>query len=185
MFLPLIGLAAVLVIPSGKADSALAIVRTGTPTVGRTPVTGVRSHIIADSIVVEKGKRTLTLYQTGIPVRTYRIALGAQPVGDKVKRGDGKTPEGLYFVDYKNGQSKYHLALHISYPDAVHAQQARKLGVSPGGDVMIHGLPPAYKTVGAAQADQDWTEGCIAVTDAEIDEIFMAVPRGAPIQIKP
>jgi len=183
MFLPLVGLAAALVVPAG--DSAVSISRSGTPTVRTTPVTGVRSHIIADSIVVEKGKRTLTLYQTGIAVRTYRIALGGQPVGDKVKRGDGRTPEGVYFVDYKNGQSKYHLALHISYPDAAHVQQAKKMGVSPGGDIMIHGLPPVYKSVGAAQADVDWTEGCIAVTDAEIDEIFTAVPKGAPIQIKP
>jgi len=182
MFLPLVGLAASLVIPS---DSAVSIGRSGTPTVRTTPVTGVRSHIIADSIVVEKEKRTLTLYQTGIPVRTYRIALGGQPVGDKVKRGDGRTPEGLYRVDYKNDQSKYHLALHISYPDAAHLQHAKKLGVSPGGDIMVHGLPPVYKSVGAAQAEVDWTEGCIAVTDAEIDEIFSAVPKGAPIQIKP
>jgi len=182
MFLPLVGLAASLVISS---DSAVSITRSGTPTVKTTPVTGVRSHIIADSIVVEKEKRTLTLYQTGIAVRTYRIALGGQPVGDKVKRGDGRTPEGLYRVDYKNDQSKYHLALHISYPDAAHLQQARKMGVSPGGDIMVHGLPPVYKSVGAAQAEVDWTEGCIAVTDAEIDEIFTAVPKGAPIQIKP
>ncbi len=182
MFLPLVGLAATLVLPS---DSAVSIGRSGTPTVRTTPVTGVRSHIIADSIVVEKGKRTLTLYQTGIPVRTYRIALGGQPVGDKVKRGDGRTPEGVYRIDYKNDQSKYHLALHVSYPDAAHLQQAKKLGVSPGGDIMVHGLPPVYKSVGAAQAEVDWTEGCIAVTDAEIDEIFTAVPKGAPIQIKP
>ena len=183
MFLPLIGLAASLVVTSG--DSAASIAPSGTPTVKRMPVTGVRSHILADSIVVEKAKRVLTLYQTGIPVRTYRIALGGQPVGDKVKRGDGRTPEGLYRVDYKNDNSKFHLALHISYPDAVHLQQAKKLGVSPGGDIMIHGLPPVYKSVGAAQAEVDWTEGCIAVTDVEIDEIFMAVPKGVPIQIKP
>ena len=183
MLLPLVGLAASLAIPVG--DSSLVAATAGTPTVKRTPVTGVRSHIIADSIVVEKEKRTLTLFQAGIPVRTYRIALGGQPVGDKVKRGDGKTPEGLYRVDYKNDQSKYHLALHISYPDAAHVQQAKKLGVSPGGDIMVHGLPPVYKSVGAAQAEVDWTEGCIAVTDAEIDEIFSAVPRGVPIQIKP
>jgi murein L,D-transpeptidase YafK len=183
MFLPLVGLAASLMIPSG--DSAVSIARSGTPTVKTTPVTGVRSHIIADSIVVEKAKRTLTLFQTGIPVRIYRIALGGDPVGDKVKRGDGRTPEGVYRVDYKNDQSKYHLALHISYPDAAHMQQAKKLGVSPGGDIMVHGLPPVYKSVGAAQAEVDWTEGCIAVTDAEIDEIFTAVPRGVPIQIKP
>src|SRR5262249_5133996 len=118
-------------------------------------------------------------------VRTYRIALGGQPVGDKVKRGDGRTPEGLYYVDYKNGQSKYHLALHISYPDAVHLQQAKKLGVSPGGDIMVHGLPPVYKSCAAAQPEVDGTEGCTAVRAAKTEEIFPAVPKGAPIQIKP
>lgn len=185
MLLPLIGLAASLA--AGSGDTVLAIARAGegTPTVIHTPVTGVKSHIIADSIVVEKSKRTLTLFQTGAPVRVYRVALGAQPVGDKVKRGDGRTPEGLYHVDFKNPQSKYHLGLHISYPDAAHAQRANAMGVSPGGDIMIHGLPPQYADVGADQADQDWTEGCIAVTDSEIEEIFRAVPQGTPIQIKP
>lgn len=182
MLLPLIGLAASL---AGSGDTVLAVVRAGTPTVTRTPVTGVKSHVIADSIVVEKEKRTLTLFQLGAPVRTYRVALGAQPVGDKIKRGDGRTPEGLYHVDFKNAQSKYHLGLHISYPDAAHIQRASALGFSPGGDIMIHGLPPKYASVGAEQADQDWTEGCIAVTDAEIEEIFRAVPPGTPIQIKP
>jgi murein L,D-transpeptidase YafK len=183
MLLPLIGLAASLAASSG--DTVLMITRSGTPTVTRTPVIGVRSHIIADSIVVEKAKRTLTLYQTGIPVRVYRVSLGGQPVGDKVRRGDGRTPEGLYRVDFKNAQSKYHLGLHISYPDAAHTQRANALGLSPGGDIMIHGLPPKFADVGQAAAEQDWTEGCIAVSDEEIEEIFRAVPQGAPIQIKP
>ena len=182
MLLSLIGLAASLAV---SGDTVLPITRSGTPTVSRTPVTGVNSHVLADSIVVEKAKRTLTLFQLGAPVRTYRIALGGQPVGDKVKRGDGRTPEGVYRVDFKNAQSKYHLGLHISYPDAAHLQKASALGFSPGGDIMIHGLQPAYASVGAEQADQDWTEGCIAVTDAEIEEIFRAVPSGTPIQIKP
>ena len=88
-------------------------------------------------------------------------------------------------MDFKNPQSKYHMALHISYPDVVHAQRAAALGVSPGGDIMIHGLPPAYANLGAAHTEYDWTEGCIAVTDQEIEEIWHAVPAGAPIQIKP
>lgn len=183
MLLPLIGLAASVLANPG--DTAAIIARTGTPTVSRTPVTGLKSHVIADSIVVEKAKRTLTLFLGGVPVRSYKVALGAQPVGDKIRRGDGRTPEGLYHVDFKNAQSKYHLGLHISYPDAAHVQRANALGVSPGGDIMIHGLPPAYASVGAAQSEQDWTEGCIAVSDEEIEEIFRAVPQGAPIQIKP
>ena len=140
---------------------------------------------MADSIVVEKAKRTLTLYFLGMPVRTYHVALGTQPIGDKVKMGDGRTPEGVYHIDFKNPQSKYHMALHISYPDAAHLVRANQLGVAPGGDIMIHGLPPKYASLGAEHAQYNWTEGCIAVTDQEIEEIFRAVPPGAPIQIKP
>lgn len=156
-----------------------------TPTVHRAPVTGVKGIVIADSIVVEKTKRTLTLYRAGMPVHTYQVALGKQPTGDKIRIGDGRTPEGLYRIDFRNAQSKYHMSLHISYPDAAHAQRANALGVLPGGDIMIHGLPPAYADIGAAHREFDWTEGCIAVTDAEIEEIWRAVPNGAPIQIKP
>ncbi len=156
-----------------------------TPTVNRTPVIGVRAAVIADSIVVEKHKHTLTLFREGAPVRSYLIALGSQPVGDKTRIGDGRTPEGLFHIDSRNPQSKYHMSLHISYPDAAHLQRASALGVAAGGDVMIHGLPPAYAKVGAAHREFDWTEGCIAVTDAEIEEIWRAVPNGAPIQIKP
>jgi murein L,D-transpeptidase YafK len=155
------------------------------PTIRHTPVIGLKTMMIADSIVVEKGRRTLTLFAAGLPIRTYQIALGTQPMGDKVRIGDGRTPEGLYHIDYKNPQSKYHMALHISYPDAAHLQRATQLGVSPGGDIMIHGLPPAYANIGAAHAQYNWTEGCIAVTDREIEEIWAAVPKGAPIQIKP
>ncbi len=156
-----------------------------TPTILHTPVVGIKSFVIADSIVVEKQKHTLTLYQQGLPVRTYQVALGRSPVGDKVKMGDNRTPEGVFHIDFKNPQSKYHMALHISYPDAAHAERARSLGVAPGGDVMIHGLPAQYADLGAEHRTYDWTEGCIAVTNAEIEEIWRAVPQGAPIQIKP
>jgi murein L,D-transpeptidase YafK len=169
----------------GSADTAGARVEIETPTVEHTPVVGIRSVMVADSLVVEKAKHTLTLYYYGLPVRTYLVALGKQPKGDKVRKGDDRTPEGLYHIDFKNPQSKYHLALHISYPDSAHAARAAKLGVAPGGDIMIHGLPKGYEDYGAEQRDFDWTEGCIAVTDQEIEEIFRAVPAGVPIQIKP
>ncbi|HEY4303579.1 MAG TPA: L,D-transpeptidase family protein [Gemmatimonadaceae bacterium] len=156
-----------------------------TPTVNRAPVTGITGAVIADSIVVEKSHHTLTLFAGGLPVRTYRVALGTQPKGDKVKRGDNKTPEGTYFIDFKNPNSKYHKALHVSYPDALHSARASAMGVSPGGDIMIHGLPPRFASVGAEHTQFDWTEGCIAVTDKEIEEIWAAVPTGAPIHIKP
>jgi murein L,D-transpeptidase YafK len=179
----LLGAAASLLIAGPKDSSRVS--RTVTPTISHAPVTGIRSAVVADSIVVEKGRRTLTLFSAGFPVRVYKIALGKQPKGDKVRKGDNKTPEGTYFIDYKNVTSKYHKALHISYPDASHAERARELGVSPGGDVMIHGLPPAYSQIGAAHSNYDWTEGCIAVTDKEIEEIYQAIPTGAIIHIKP
>ncbi len=140
---------------------------------------------LADSIVVEKSQHRLSLYRNGSLVRSYLVALGQQPVGDKVQRGDMRTPEGLFRIEARNPASRYHRALRISYPDATHLARARALGVSPGGDIMIHGLPARQAWVGAAHRDFDWTEGCIALTNEEIDEIWSAVPVGTPIQIKP
>lgn len=97
----------------------------------------------ADSIVVEKSAHRLVLYREGALVRTYLVALGQQPVGDKVRKGDMRTPEGLFRIEARNPQSRYHLALRISYPGAAQRARARALGVSPGGDIMIHGLPKA------------------------------------------
>jgi murein L,D-transpeptidase YafK len=178
-------LVAAVAVSATPRDTSLATLTVATPTVRHTPAVGVKGVLSADSIVVEKSKHTLTLYLSGFPVRTYDVALGKQPTGDKVRIGDGRTPEGLFRIDFKNPQSRYHMALHISYPDAAHLQRASALGVAPGGDIMIHGLPPAFKSYGAAHREFDWTEGCIAVTDDEIEEIWRAVPQGAPIQIKP
>ena len=174
----LIGTAALALL--GTADSTRGVTRTA---IAPTAPTG--AAVVADSIVVEKGKRQLTLYREGAPVRTYLVALGQDPTGDKVRRGDMRTPEGLFRIEGRNPQSRYHRALRISYPDAAHADRARALGVSPGGDIMIHGLPKRQAWVGARHRDFDWTEGCIAVTNAEIDEIWNAVPVGTPIHIKP
>jgi len=182
--LPLL-LGAAALLSYAPIDTATSRSIVGSPTVGHTPVVGIRSVLVADSIVVEKEKHTLSLYQAGFLVRTYRVALGRDPVGDKVRIGDNRTPEGLFHIDYKNPQSKYHMALHISYPDAAHEARARAAGVAAGGDIMIHGLPSAYADLGEKHANYDWTEGCIAVTNAQIEEIWRAIPRGAPIQIKP
>src|SRR5579871_4623386 len=113
-----------------------------------------------DSIVVEKKKHQLTLFAEGVPIRTYLVALG-NPVGDKQRQGDKRTPEGTYRIDRRNPQSQYYRSLHISYPDAAHAAQAKSKGVSPGGDIMIHGLAPQFASAGAAHRTHDWTEGCI------------------------
>jgi murein L,D-transpeptidase YafK len=182
MLLPLLAAA---LLSATNSDSSLSRATVVTPTVTRTPVTAIKGVLAADSLVVEKQRHTLTLYQSGVAVRTYQIALGKQPVGDKVRIGDGRTPEGVFHIDFRNAQSKYHKALHISYPDAAHMQRANALGVVAGGDIMIHGLPPAFADLGSAHREFDWTNGCIAVTDQEIEEIWQAVPNGATIQIKP
>jgi hypothetical protein len=139
----------------------------------------------ADSIVVEKSRRTMTLYSQGAPVRIYFIALGQNPQGRKMSIGDNRTPEGLYYIAGHNPASKYHLSLKVSYPNDQDAAEARSRGVSPGGDIMIHGLPRGFENVGAEHRQRDWTNGCIAVTNAEIEEIWSAIPDGAVIFIKP
>jgi murein L,D-transpeptidase YafK len=150
-----------------------------------TPARGGGPAALADSIVVEKKAHRLTLYHLGRPIRSYQVALGGQPVGDKLSAGDRRTPEGLYSIEDRNPNSHYHLSLRISYPDAAHRARAEALGVSPGGDIMIHGLPNGRGKVGAAHRAYDWTNGCIALTDEEIEEIWNAVPIGTPVQIKP
>ena len=139
----------------------------------------------ADSIVVEKGERRLTLFYRGFPVRRYRIALGRNPVGDKISIGDYRTPEGVFYIIGRNPQSKFYKSLEISYPDSAHEVRAAELGVSPGGNIMIHGLPPHQAKLGPSHALTDWTEGCIAVTNGEIDQMWRAVEMGAVIYIKP
>lgn len=140
---------------------------------------------MADSLVLRKRSHLLTLYQRGVPLRRYLVALGRQPAGDKQYLGDQRTPEGVFRIVERNPASRYHLALRLSYPDSAHRARAAALGRSPGGDIMIHGLPDEYADVGAAHREDDWTEGCIAVTNAEIEEIWRLVLVGSPIEIEP
>src|SRR5215831_2157965 len=120
---------------------------------------------MADRIVVHKKDRTMELMHQGQVLETYKIALGGQPVGGKTRQGDHRTPEGVYLIDRRNAHSQFHRSLHISYPNAADRQRAHLLGVAPGGDVFIHGLPNGYGWIGSAHRDRDWTDGCIAVTD--------------------
>jgi murein L,D-transpeptidase YafK len=136
-------------------------------------------------IVVEKAARTLTLFRGDTVVASYRVALGDDPVGAKEREGDSRTPEGRYRVDFKNTASRYHLSLKISYPDAGDRARAAAAGVSPGGDIMIHGLPSGYGWLGASHRAHDWTDGCVAVTNTEIEEIWSLVDVGTPIEITP
>lgn len=139
----------------------------------------------ADKIVVLKGARRLLLLRQGAVVRAYRVALGRNPNGAKVREGDGRTPEGRYVLDWRNPRSRFYRSIHISYPNPADRARARRLGVAPGGDIMIHGFPRRLEAPGAQHGRWDWTNGCIAVTNAEMDEIWHAVADGTPIEILP
>ena len=139
----------------------------------------------ADKILVEKGARRLTLFRQGQVLRTYRVALGPNPEGHKQAEGDGRTPEGRYAIDWHNPQSKFHLSLHVNYPNADDQARAQANGVSPGGEIMVHGLPNSAGGIGSLHSLKDWTAGCVAVTNEEIEEIYRAVPDGAEIEIVP
>jgi len=137
------------------------------------------------SIVVEKEKRLMTVYNGKRALKTYRIALGGNPVGHKQHEGDSRTPEGRYTIDAKNPRSSFHLSLKISYPNRADTQKARRKGLSPGGAIMIHGTPQGLSTLNTMGFYNDWTAGCIAITNAEIEELFAAVRVGTPILIRP
>lgn len=139
----------------------------------------------ADKVLIEKKERRLTLMSKGEVLKIYKIALGGNPEGPKERQGDNKTPEGTYFIDARNRDSDFHLSLHISYPNERDKSRAKELGVSPGGDIMIHGIKNGFSWVGDAHTEADWTKGCIAVTDEEIEEIEKLVPNGTLVEIRP
>jgi murein L,D-transpeptidase YafK len=139
----------------------------------------------ADRILVYKSERKLALMNHGKILKTYRISLGKNPEGAKEIEGDGKTPEGTYKIDYRNPKSQFHLALHISYPNSANIALAKKRHATPGGLIMIHGHNKAVGILGRFTKLVDWTKGCIAVTNQEIEEIWRAVPDGTPIEIRP
>ncbi len=149
----------------------------------------ITSHVNAQShanaIVVHKRERTMELIHAGQVIETYKIALGGEPIGPKTRQGDHRTPEGMYVIDSRNLHSQFHRSLHISYQNAADKQRARRLGVPPGGEIYIHGLPNGYGFIGAAHRARDWTDGCIAVTDQEIEQIWKLVNNGTPVEIRP
>jgi murein L,D-transpeptidase YafK len=138
-----------------------------------------------DSLVVYKSKRQLLAFYKGTVVETYDVSLGREPVGDKEYEGDNRTPEGLYHINDKNAHSRYHKNLGISYPDSSDIEYSRRIGRPPGGDIKIHGLRNGTGVLGRYHRIYDWTLGCIAVTNDEIDELFNLVDIGTPIKIEP
>jgi murein L,D-transpeptidase YafK len=137
-----------------------------------------------DRIVVEKSTRRLIAFERGRAVREMTVALGREPAGNKVRAGDDRTPEGVFPIVAHQPASGYYRALRLGYPSPAQARLARLQGVDPGGDIMIHGLPNGLGWLGAWHRTIDWTRGCVAVTDGEMDWLYQAVPDGTPVEIR-
>jgi murein L,D-transpeptidase YafK len=139
----------------------------------------------ATAIVVEKAARRLTLLRGERILHVYETSLGGTPIGHKQREGDGRTPEGAYAIDFKHPRSRFHLALRISYPNTADRESARQHGAPPGGDIMIHGLPNGLGWFGRLHLLRDWTDGCIAVSNTQIEEIWSLVDIGTLVEIRP
>jgi murein L,D-transpeptidase YafK len=140
---------------------------------------------VADEVVIDKSDRELYLLSDGKVFRTFKIALGIRPEGDKKKEGDFKTPEGRYLLDIRNPNSDYFLSIHVSYPNGVDRREANQDGVDPGGAIMIHGQPNLPSHSEAYYRSQDWTNGCIAVSNSDMIDIWLMTGGTTPIEIRP
>ena len=138
-----------------------------------------------DRIVVEKSARNLSIFANSKKLKTYHVALGRNPIGPKREEGDMKTPEGIYTIDARNPQSSFHLALHVSYPSDEDNARAADRGAAAGFDIMIHGIQNGLGWIGAFHRRHDWTAGCIALTDEEIEELWRVTPDGTAVEIRP
>jgi murein L,D-transpeptidase YafK len=165
---------------AGAVIAATLIAR-ASPVLGQSLPAGT----VVDRIVVDKSDRRLSLYRGNHLLKTYQIALGPNAVGPKEREGDGRTPEGVYIIDAKKRDSAFHRALHVSYPNATDITRARARHVSPGGAIFVHGLPNGSGAIGKAHVLRDWTAGCIALTNEEIEELWRVVPTGTRLEIKP
>ena len=139
--------------------------------------------IMIDKVFVDKSARTLQLLSDDKVIKSYHIALGGNPIGHKQQQGDQRTPVGNYTLDYKNEKSGYYRSIHVSYPNTADKARAKSRGVSAGGDIMIHGQKNGFGAFGILNQQRDWTEGCMAVTNDEMDEIMAAVKIGTAIEI--
>lgn len=140
---------------------------------------------VAERVVIEKAARKLHLFRNGKAFRTFKVALGIMPVGDKKREGDFKTPEGAYFLDSRNQNSDFFLSIHVSYPNSADRHEASKMGVDPGGSIMIHGQPNIPTRSEAYYRTQDWTNGCIAVSNSDMIDIWLMTGEKTPIEIRP
>lgn len=169
----------------GTKDTEILSLQRQLKSLDHTLVNLAAKHKLVDRVLVEKKQRRLTLLSEGDAVKTYRIALGGNPSGPKEREGDNKTPEGVYSIDSRNYNSYYHLSLHISYPNLSDRKVAKRLGVAPGGGISIHGLHGGWLHGGDEHVVVDWTDGCIAVTNEEIEELDRLLPNGISVEIRP
>jgi murein L,D-transpeptidase YafK len=139
----------------------------------------------ADRVLVKKSEAKLYIVRDGHAFAEFHVAFGSNPVGAKQRQGDGRTPEGRYILDARNEHSAYHKALHVSYPNAEDRERARRIGVSSGGDIMVHGQPNGWGAFAATTQRSNWTLGCIALADEDMDVVWSSVPVGTPIDIEP
>jgi murein L,D-transpeptidase YafK len=139
----------------------------------------------ADMVRVVKSEKRLDLLKEDEILASYPVKFGADPEGHKQQQGDERTPEGLYFLTYKNSKSAFYRSIHISYPNAVDQEKARSLGVDPGGDIMIHGQANGWEWAGFLTQLVNWTDGCIALTNGNMDLVWDAIDSGTPIEILP
>ena len=152
---------------------------------GIMPARKLKANVLVDSIAIHKGEREMQVFRKGRLLKTYSIHLGLNPVGPKRCLGDYRTPEGLYFINVKNANSQFHKSLGISYPNATDVHRASKIGLKPGGDIMIHGLPNGEEEAGPDRYQNDWTWGCIAISNHEIEELFDHIEIRTPVLITP
>ena len=168
---------------AAAAIAALALV--GLLGWANAPPPSLPAGATADLIVVSKSKHRLTLLRAGHPIAVYPVSVGRGTSGPKQREGDRRTPEGEYAIDFHKRDSSFYRALHVSYPNPADAARARRLGVPAGGSIMIHGLPPRLAFTGRLHRWLDWTDGCIALSNAEMQQVFDAVPDGTRIVIQP
>ena len=165
------------------STSAIATTKSTTTKSTTKQTQSIFNGVIIDKVFVDKSERRLQLLSGDKVIKSYHIALGGNPIGHKQQEGDQRTPIGSYTLDYKNEKSQYYRSIHVSYPNAVDKASAKKRGVSPGGAIMIHGQKNGFGALALINQQRDWTAGCIAVTNDEMDEIMAAVKVGTPIEI--
>jgi murein L,D-transpeptidase YafK len=183
----LFGISAPAVLAGGKPQSAA---RTSARTAAdasasASDTSAVPPPQLADRVVVRKSERHLYLMRGETVLRSYRVALGLNPVGPKEQEGDSRTPEGHYTLTRRNPRSEYFLSIQVSYPNDRDMQRARRNRLTPGGSIMIHGLPNELRREPAYYEQRDWTDGCIAVSDSDMLEIWLMTPPDTPIDILP